>query len=619
MPVQLRVQALDARDLPAVTVPQPYEAYTWALINELRRDPAGFADDLAAVKNGRAGFGFPAGDPITRDLQKLIATSRYPSHYTQARATLAAASPLGPLGWDDVLATRAEGHTAWMRTHSFEHTGQDLPKKYYVAGFNTGYRGGDPDAWGYSGQFSRWGENIGYTYGLTSASRAAYAAGKFGRLGFYERAAFIDLVSYVAEVNSPNMAHLTQLLTPDTGSGGFNAIGVDTSFYEGPYEARDGLGEATLSTHRLGLTRPSGAGGFLAGLAYRDGNQNGRFDIGEGAAATITVSGPVTYTDTLDPTTTQGVYSRYLPNGTYAVTTSVDGSVVGTRTVTIANGNAWFETALPGSVAATTSSPAPTVPAGTIGVRPTISWSPVPGAAAYQVRVADLTAKRSDVVRGSHTPGTNWAPSVDLIPGHVYQVSVRSLGRDQDGAWSPAREFTVAAPQVSGLGAVVTTLRPAVSWTAVPGASGYEVRVIDVARGAAVFRTQKSTDTSWSAPADLVSGRTYRLSVRAVNATGRGDWGTPVPFRVATPTLSVPTGPAASPQFSWSSVSGATRYAVELWDTTIGRRVDRASLTGQTWTPIDGLIPGHTYRWRVRAENVLGAGLWSAWSVIPEN
>ncbi|MDA4833969.1 hypothetical protein NY536_21255, partial [Enterobacter hormaechei] len=76
-----------------------------------------------------------------------------------------------------------------------------------------------------------WGEDIGYTYGLMANSKAAFAAGKFGRVGFQERAAFIDTVSYILEVNSPDMAHLEQLLRPDggpdTGTPMFNAVGMD--------------------------------------------------------------------------------------------------------------------------------------------------------------------------------------------------------------------------------------------------------------------------------------------------------------------------------------------------------------------------------------------------------
>jgi hypothetical protein len=139
---------------------------------------------------------------------------------------------------------------------------------------------------GYAGQYYWWGEDIGYTYGLMANSKAAYTAGRFGRVGFQERAVFIDTVSYLLEVNSPDFAHLQQLLRPaggpDTGTPQFNAIGMDIQFYEGPYETRDGLGEATISTHRLGLSRHGAAGGFLSGVVYTDVNENGAFDAGEG-------------------------------------------------------------------------------------------------------------------------------------------------------------------------------------------------------------------------------------------------------------------------------------------------------------------------------------------------
>ena len=57
---------------------------------------------------------------------------------------------------------------------------------------------------------------------------------------------------------------------------------------------------------------------------------------GAGISATVTVSGPVSFTEGVDKVGSFGVYSHYLPNGTYTVTVAAaDGSSLGTRTVTI--------------------------------------------------------------------------------------------------------------------------------------------------------------------------------------------------------------------------------------------------------------------------------------------
>lgn len=350
MAKRLCLEPLDSRDLPSVTVSTPTEAFAWVLVNDMRQDPAGFANQLDGLRRGTipSAFGFSSTDPVVGDLKRLLAYSTYPGHYGQALAMLRSSPAVGALGWDDTLEARAEAHTQWMETHDFEHTGQDHPAKTYVPGFNTGYRGGAPDQWGYSGQYYWWGENIGYTFGLMANSKAAYAAGKIGRIGFQERAAFIDTVSYILEVNSPDFAHLKQLLRsdrgPDNGTPQFNAIGMDLRFYEGPYETHDGFGEATISTHRLGLAHHNQAGGFLSGIVYHDVNGNGTFDAGEGIGARLRFSGPTAFTETVNPLSSQGVSSNWVADGTYTVTaTAADGTPLGSQKVSINNGNGWFE------------------------------------------------------------------------------------------------------------------------------------------------------------------------------------------------------------------------------------------------------------------------------------
>jgi hypothetical protein len=622
MSQRLRLEVLEGRDVPAATIDQPNEAFAWVLINELRRDPAGFADQLDGLRRGTidSAFGFRKTDPVVSDLRRLLQYSVWPAHYGQALQILRSAAPTGPLGWDDVLEDRAETHTQWMRTHDFEHTDQDLPTKTYIPGYNSGYRGGDPDQWGYEpGRYGWWGENIGYTVGLLANSKAAYLAGRFGHVGFAERAAFIDTVSYVVEVNSPDMWHLRHLLAPDRGAYDgnpqYNAVGIDLDLFEGPYEARDGFPEATLSTHRLGLYRPGGSGGFITGLAYRDGNGNGWYDAGEGLGAAISVSGPVSFTETIDRVGSYGVYSHYVPNGTYTVTaTAADGTPLGTRTVTVQDDNAWFEYRAPGqsAVAARASVTGPT---GTSGVRPTVTWASIPDALGYEIKLADRTTGRLNIFPGATTNGPPWTPPRDLIPGHSYQVMVRALFAYADAQWSPAGEFAVGTPQVTGPAAGATTLRPTVSWTAVDGATAYVVRLNDLTTGQInIFVGQRTAGTTWTPPADLVSGRVYSVRVRAVNSLNQGAWGPATTFSIATPALTGPVGDVSGlrPSFSWTAIDGATDYLIAIDDLTTGRiNLYRQSTTSASWSLPADLVAGHTYRWRVMARNAVAMGLWA--------
>jgi hypothetical protein len=538
MTLQLHLEVLDARDLPAVTVATPTEAFAWVLVNDMRQDPAGFASQLDGLRRGTvaSAFGFGKADPVVADLKRLLAYSAYPSHYGQALQMLRASPAVGALGWDDTLEARAAGHTQWMETHAFEHTGQDRPGKTFIPGFNTGYRGGSPDEWGYSGQYYWWGEDIGYTYGLMANSKAAFAAGRFGRVGFQERAAFIDTISYVLEVNSPDLDHLKQLLRsdrgPDNGTPQFNAIGMDLQFYEGPYETRDGLGEATISTHRLGLAHHNESGGFLSGIVYKDVNGNGSFDAGEGTGATLRFSGPTSFTETVDRLGSQGVSSNWVANGTYTVTaTAADGTPLGSQTVTIDNGGGRFAFRETGAGVGRLSLAQVTAPVGTSGVRPTVTWQPVADAVGYQVRLSDLTTGRASVFPGATALGAAWTPPADLVPGHQYRVVVRPLFSDVDGAWGPPGTFAVGMPALGGPQGSVGTTSPAFSWTGVSGATRYVLVLDDLTTGRRIAAVRVA-GTSWTPATPLANGHAYRWQVAARNSAGLGMFTLPWAFTV---------------------------------------------------------------------------------------
>src|SRR5262249_21677549 len=135
--------------------------------------------------------------------------------------------------------------------------------------------------------------------------------------------------------------------------------------------------------------------------------------------------------------------------------------------------------------------------------------------------------------------------------------------------------------------------------------------VNDLTTGQAnLFPTAQVTGTSWTPPADLVSGRTYQVQVRALNAGGLAVKSDPVTFTLARPTPNGPAGgvSAATPTFDWTAITGATSYRVRVDDLTTGvTNVRTATVNGLTWTPGADLKAGHRYRWYVTALN--GAGL----------
>ena len=187
------------------------------------------------------------------------------------------------------------------------------------------------------------------------------------------------------------------------------------------------------------------------------------------------------------------------------------------------------------------------------------------------------------------------------------------------------------------------------SWTTVHGATRYELFVWDSVNEWRQFGGDSLTDTTYT-HTDLVAGTTYFYIIRAANADGETSaWSDQVSTVTATATAThTPTAtagqpsdssaaaaadptPTASPtvaalaapvltaqasedgvELSWTTVHGATRYDLFVWDSVNEwRQIGGDSLTGTTYTtPI--LVVGTTYFYIIRAANADGET--SAWS-----
>ncbi|HEX3150170.1 MAG TPA: CAP domain-containing protein [Gemmataceae bacterium] len=612
----LRLHDLEDRLTPAVAISSAYETYAWVLVNSLRQNPAAFANNLQGLVNGTVGtaFGFTKSDPIITDLKSMIGRASMPANYGASLALMRATPNAGPLAWDETLESTAGKHVAWMETNGFAHTGT-AGSRMALPGFSSNDAAA-PDTWGYGyPTYTSWGEDIGWAVGSLQSTKAAYNSGSVNVAGLQQRAAFLDTVAYMLELNSSSLGHLENLLGRDSGSSAtlpsFNAIGMDIALYEGPstYETQDGLPEAWVSTHRLGLYRPNNSGGFIAGIAYQDANANGYFDSGEGAAVTVDIrdANGNGITDNLT-TSNFGAFSEFLPNGTYTVTATAGGIALSSRVVTIADSNAWAELNIAG-----VGRPGITGPTGTQpNLRPTITWTPVDGATSYQVRIDDQVLKTTDILPNSVTTDTSWMPTSDLVSGRSYQVWVRALRGTSPGPWSSPANFSLARPSMIGPAGSVSSLRPTFSWSVVGGASQYTIRIDDLSANLTnLFPTATTTDTSWAPPSDLVSGRSYTWMVRAMNAGGFGAWTPAGSFSVARPTLTGPANgvTALRPYFTWTPVDGATAYVIVVNDVSANVPAKfMLRVPGPNWSPTSDLVSGRTYTWQVRAVNALTQG-----------
>ncbi|MCX6162122.1 MAG: YCF48-related protein [Ignavibacteriae bacterium] len=138
-----------------------------------------------------------------------------------------------------------------------------------------------------------------------------------------------------------------------------------------------------------------------------------------------------------------------------------------------------------------------------------------------------------------------------------------------------------------------------------------------------IYRDSTTTDTTLSV-GGLLTGRDYFWRVKARNQVGNGMF--TVWFRFTTisaiptaPVLTAPannsTGVSLTPAISWSAVTGAASYRLQvstdsLFATT---QFDTSGVTGTTVTvPVNKLTGLTKYYWRVNATNVSGTGPYSA-------
>jgi hypothetical protein len=321
---------------------------------------------------------------------------------------------------------------------------------------------------------------------------------------------------------------------------------------------------------------------------------------------------------------TRAALKKVIPNGTYhwRVRAVASGGALGTWSASRTLEMKW--TAQPALLApsdqATISYPQDAL---------RLRWSPVPGAAKYEVKVATDPNLGSLIWEAPvETAATSFAFTAPLGPG-VYYWGITPLDAEgHAGTRSTTASFTwrwpsTTNPKVTDLVADPEVYDPQFSWDLVPGAAGYEVEVNfqqDWAPGSKVccdpiipFTKISTLGTSLS-PAEVLPNNAYYWRVRAVDSSGHaGDWNVGPSFtktfanvppmiapsvknlRVVDGNLdALATGStAATPIVLWDPVPGASAYQVGVtpfgagcdWGaSTLERWDEKTATTG--WTPL---------------------------------
>ncbi|MEZ6063177.1 MAG: alpha/beta hydrolase-fold protein [Planctomycetaceae bacterium] len=174
---------------------------------------------------------------------------------------------------------------------------------------------------------------------------------------------------------------------------------------------------------------------------------------------------------------------------------------------------------------------------------------------------------------------------------------------------------STSKPQITAPTGVTTDPTPTFSWTGVSGASSYRVWISNLSTGASPFSEVTVSGTSYTPTADLPLGR-YTVWVQAnLSSGGTSPWSAGVAFQVR-PAPSILTTTvdfeSPTPQFTWTPVTGATRYEVWVNNLSTGQtpQVSNSGVSGTSLT-LPSLGIGR-YRIWVRAFNAQDD--YSTWS-----
>lgn len=250
---------------------------------------------------------------------------------------------------------------------------------------------------------------------------------------------------------------------------------------------------------------------------------------------------------------------------------------------------------------------------------PTITWSAVPDAVKYELWVNNLTTGQLQVINraGATALTTTSYVATENLPSGTYKIWVRGLNASGEaGLWSLPTTHTVLAQPVITQPVVSGTFdsTPTFAWTAVTGATSYDLWVADAKTKVVVLRDKFVKTTSLTATTDIPPGA-YIVWVRAQSGNSFSAWSNPSALSIGLPpiiTSAKTVGTPATPQFTWTSITGTERY--ELWVNNAAnvRVIYETNLKNTTFTSATTL-PAGTYRVWVRAVSTMGQiTAWSA-------
>lgn len=267
----------------------------------------------------------------------------------------------------------------------------------------------------------------------------------------------------------------------------------------------------------------------------------------------------------------------------------------------------------------------------------TLAWKNNATADSYTVKIRSTTDARTTTYRTSARSVT----ATGLLPGATYEWSVSSTSQGNSSYDSPVQTFTVPRGTVAVTSANLTGVKASearITWSAVPGASRYLVRVAPTSKGLASTTAIETSALSYVPTIALAYGTAYAFDVRAVPpalttastrpvlATTVKDGSLTVITAPGTPSGLKLTANASTVTATWSDLVGVARGSAIAPGYLLRFGVARADGLDPSWTNVvvgsgqsrtlTGLKPGTQYAVQVAAANSAGQSPWSRTVVV---
>jgi hypothetical protein len=247
-----------------------------------------------------------------------------------------------------------------------------------------------------------------------------------------------------------------------------------------------------------------------------------------------------------------------------------------------------------------------------------VSWTAVTDATAYEVWYGTTNVSGAAIQSGGNVTGTS-ATIVGLTNGTEYFVFLKAKNSAGTSDFGPSASATPVAAAVAPAapGAPILAAGDAkidVSWTAVPGATAYEVWVGTTNASGSATKFGSDLPGTSTTINSLTNGTQYFVFLKAKNNVGTSDFGpsasaTPVAAAVTPAAPAAPALTAGDTQIdvSWTAVTGATAYEVWYGTTSVSSAATKFGndVTG-TSTTITGLTNATPYFVFLKAKNNVG-------------